>query len=260
MSPSRRGLLGLGLGLTGSYLLLRHGLPLIFPQGDDLAFEPLSRPEGFRRVIAGATSGAGFDLLIGLDSDAVGGASDRALAAAVQAAPCEALFQGGAGDGTVVPIAAFSDYNCPICRVTTLRLAGAEAVRSGAAKITWHELPILGESSVLAARAALAADRQGAYALFQERLMRDPFRPTPEYLKAVARDLGLDGDAWAADMEGQDVAHRIDRSLALRDLFAFPGTPAIVIGRTVVEGDVSEDLLARLIELERLEGPMVGCG
>ncbi len=61
-----------------------------------------------------------------------------------------------------VPVAIFTDYACPYCRTLEAQLdADAEAL--GLA-IRRHELPILGPSSVTAARGALAAARQGRYA------------------------------------------------------------------------------------------------
>ena len=60
-------------------------------------------------------------------------------------------------------------------------------------------------------------------------------------------------------MASEAVSDRIAHSLALRDLFGFAGTPAIVVGRTVIEGDVDERTLARLIALEREAGPPPVC-
>jgi protein-disulfide isomerase len=261
MAGSRRGLLLLGLVLVGGPFLVQRVAPLLAREPEP-EFEPVAGLPGFRRLRAGATSGAGFDPLVGLGGLGAPEAPDPARAAAaatVRADPCGALFGGWPDAGGAVPIASFSDYNCAICRVTTRRLAGLEAVRAGAARITWHEVPILGETSVLAARAALAADRQGAYAAFHDRLMRSPFQPTRAYMDALADDLGLDRDRLVADMAGPQVARRIAESLALRDLLAFPGTPALVVGRTLVEGDASAATLARLIAREADEGPPPAC-
>jgi predicted DsbA family dithiol-disulfide isomerase len=257
MSGSRRGLLFGGLALAGGYAALRHGVPAMRSRRTCLEFTDLDRPDGFRGIAGGETSAGAFDPLVGLDERA----EDRSGLPAANVADdlCAALFSDWSGEADVVPIASFSDYNCAICRITTHRLAGLREVTEGTAQVTWHELPILGETSLLAARAALAADRQGAYAAFHDRLLRSPFQPTPEYLDAVAVELGLDRDRLLADMASDAVTQRIARGLALRDLFGFPGTPAIVVGRTVVEGDVDESTLARLIETEREEGPPPGC-
>ncbi|MGB6231590.1 MAG: thioredoxin domain-containing protein [Litorimonas sp.] len=242
----------LGLALGGGYLIAGRALPILPWFERDIAFEDMTRPAGFRRVRAGETSSAGFDPFAG-----IGGAAPTETAistmADVERDICAALFEGWSPGSGTVPIASFSDYNCPICRVTTRRIARAAPVRDGTARVTWHELPILGETSVLAAKAALAADNQGAYAAFQDRLLRSAFQPTDGYVDALASDLGLDRDRLARDMVSPDIKARIDRSLALRDLFGFRGTPAILVGRTVVEGDIGDAALSRLIELE-LEG------
>lgn len=257
MSGSRRGLLLAGLALAGGYAALRHGVPALQSRLTDLEFTDLDQPDGFRRISGGETSAGAFDPFVGLDGRPE--SLPNPAAAKVEDDLCAALFAGWSGEAGVVPIASFSDYNCAICRITTRRLSGLREVTEGTAQVTWHELPILGETSLLAARAALAADRQGAYAAFHDRLLRSPFQSTPEYLDMVATDLDLDRDRLAVDMQGEAVSARIARGLALRDLFGFPGTPAIVVGRTVVEGDVDERTLLRLIEVERATGPPPRC-
>jgi protein-disulfide isomerase len=186
---------------------------------------------------------------------AVPGPPDPAREAAVEAVradPRAALFDGLAPGG-VVPIASFSDYNCPFCRVLTERLAALDAARPRRVRVTWHELPLLGEASKAAARAALAAGRQGAYPAMHARLMRAGLVPTPAYLAEVAEGLGLDPARLLRDMGSAGIDAALRRSAALADVFALPGTPALVVGRTVVLGAVGERTLARLIERERDE-------
>jgi hypothetical protein len=63
----------------------------------------------------------------------------------------------------------------------------------------------------------------------------------------------------ARDMASPEIEARIARSLALRNVFGFRGTPAILVGRTVVEGDIGEATLSRLIEAEREAGSPPTC-
>jgi Protein-disulfide isomerase len=46
---------------------------------------------------------------------------------------------------------------------------------------------------------------------------------------------------------------------AIARIFGFIGTPALVVGRTVVVGAVSEGVIAALVEQERREGPPPVC-
>lgn len=218
-------------------------------------FEPLDDPRGFRRIAAGETSGMPSPFF-GLDAP---NAPDAAVPeAAVRADLCSALFGGPPAAG-VVPIASFSDYNCPFCRVLTERFSDLEERSGGDIRITWHEWPRLGPTSTSAARAALAADMQGAYAAFHKRLMRGRFVPTPEYLAILARDIGVDGDRLLSDMESDAVTDRLRNTEAVARIFGFIGTPALVVGRTVVVGTVSEAVIAALVEQERRDRPLPVC-
>lgn len=218
-------------------------------------FEPLSDPPGFRRIAAGETSSMPSPFF-GLEApDASEGPIPEA---AVRADLCGALF-GGPTPAGVLPIASFSDYNCPLCRVLTERLSDLEYHSDGDVRMTWHEWPRLGQTSISAARAALAADMQGAYAAFHKRLMRGRFVATPEYLEILARDIGIDADQLLSDMESDAVSRRLRTTETVARIFGFIGTPALVVGRTVVVGTVSESVLAALVEQERRDGPPPVC-
>lgn len=114
----------------------------------------------------------------------------------------------------------------------------------------WHELPLLGDTSVQAARAALAAKQQDAYALFHKRLMRAAFQTTPEYVGVLAESLALDPAQMAEDMNSPKIAAELMNSAALARLFGIIGTPALVIGSTFVQGEIGEARLDDLIALE----------
>jgi 2-hydroxychromene-2-carboxylate isomerase len=89
--------------------------------------------------------------------------------------------------------------------------------------------------------------------------MTTPFQATPEYLARLAGDLGVDKDQLILDMGSKEVAQELENSSALARLFAFVGTPALVIGRTVVQGQISDKMIREIIELEREEGWNAAC-
>ncbi|MCE8522380.1 DsbA family protein [Ruegeria pomeroyi] len=178
----------------------------------------------------------------------------RQTIAAVEADLCNALYADVAEDPSTVPIASFSDYYCPYCRVQMRRLADiAEQLDSGVA-ISWHELPLLGEGSDRAARAALAAKRQGAYLAFQQALWTTPFQPTRDYLLRLSETVGIDGERLINDMQSQDVAEDLMVSKALSRIFGFIGTPAMVVGGTVIQGEITDAVLRSVIAIELDDG------
>lgn len=149
------------------------------------------------------------------------------------------------GDAVIVE---FFDYNCPYCKragadVKTL-LATDEDVR-----VVYREWPILGEGSVFAARAALAARAQGKYEEMHWALMEMRGRAEEASVLAAARSLGLDIDQLIADMNSEDVSAHIETSGSLAQSLGFTGTPAFVIGDALVPGAVPlSDLQGYLAE------------
>lgn len=246
------------LGALAAVPLVWHGASALWRRllPPDFDFEALNEPSGFRRLRDGAVSG-GFDPLVGIGAQRSTQA-EEIDEAELRADLCSSLF-GGAPVGDAVPIASFSDYYCPFCRVLTGWLATMEAEMPAAVSIRWHEWPILGETSLAAARAALAARRQGAYARFHAALMRGRFVATPVFLRDLAGRLGIDGEQMLADMESAAVVREIAVARGLARLFAFPGTPALVVGRTVVVGQIDRQQLEALIARERAEGPLPVC-
>lgn len=239
---SRRGALLLLAGLVAAAAFLPSALRRFVP----LDFEPVPDLPGFRRIEGEGLTRA-FDPLVGLDAP-----DDIALPApdtvSVRADVCAALFPGWDGDS--VPLAVFTDYNCAVCRRTEPGLVQWVEAQNGAVTLYWHELPILGPTSVVAARGALAARRLGAYDAFRARLMRSAVVADGAYLGALADGIGVDGDRLVALARSDAVTGEIARSLALAGLLNLPGTPGAVIGRTVVRGALPPSAWSRLLRDE----------
>ena len=153
------------------------------------------------------------------------------------------------GDVTVVE---FFDYNCPYCRsagqTVQALLAADENVR-----VIYREWPILGDDSVMAARAALAAREQGKYEAFHWALMNGEGRVTEALIFKVARDLGMDVAQLEADMVSPAVEAHIALSNALAQKLGFTGTPAFIVGDKTAPGMLNLDEIATLVAEARAE-------
>lgn len=151
------------------------------------------------------------------------------------------------GDVTLVE---FFDYNCPYCRRAS---EGLEALiaEDPNLRVVLREWPILGEDSVAAARAALAAEKQGGYEAFHFALMGAEGRVDDAAIEAAAEAAGLDLERLRADMEAPEVDAHIAASMELAEALGVTGTPAFVVGDAVVPGAVPAEELARLIEEAR---------
>jgi protein-disulfide isomerase len=219
-------------------------------------FVALEYAPGFRRIEAGQVS-SGLDPLAGLVGRADTGQEEAP--ASVSSDPCHVLFGPDPIDPGTVPIAFFTDYNCPYCRVMSQQLTEFEQDLGESVRIAWHEWPVLGDASERAARAALAARRQRAYRAFHQRLIRSRFLPTPAYLQDISGRVGIDAERLLRDMQSPEIERELARTRALAAFFRFPGTPGLIVGRTVVQGAIEEPRLRALIERERSERQSDAC-
>ncbi|MCX7684648.1 MAG: DsbA family protein [Acetobacteraceae bacterium] len=171
----------------------------------------------------------------------------RAEAAALLRDPADPVRGNPAGDVTIVE---FFDVRCTFCRRLHPELEALIAADRGV-RVVMKDLPILGPQSVWAARALLAAHRQGGYARLQDALLRMRGEPTEAAIQAEARRLGLDWQRLRRDMEDPAIMARIEANIALAQRLGISGTPALVIGDTLVPGAVDQRSLAAMVAAAR---------
>jgi protein-disulfide isomerase len=151
------------------------------------------------------------------------------------------------GDVTIVE---FFDYNCPYCRNAKSELAAVLAADPNV-RVVLREWPILGEGSVFAARAALAARAQGQYPAFHAALMNMQGRAEEQSVIRVAQSLGLDIDQLRRDMDAPEILAHVQTSQNMGRALGFTGTPSFVIGDAVAPGMIGSDQIAAMIAQAR---------
>ena len=151
------------------------------------------------------------------------------------------------GDVTVVE---FFDYHCPYCKAVAAPLDQLLHDDKGV-RLVLKEFPILGEDSILASHAALAAVGQGKYWEFHQALMehRGPF--DMDVIKTIAAKVGLDPAKLEADMGAQQIEPQISANHKLARTLDISATPTFIIGDQVVEGAVPLEQLKELIKKAR---------
>ena len=151
------------------------------------------------------------------------------------------------GDVTVVE---FFDYNCPYCRRVKPEVR-ALIEEDPDIRLVYREWPILGDGSVFAAKAALAARAQGKYEEFHWAMMAIKGRAQEATVLRVAEEVGLDLEQLKKDMEAPEVAEHIATSMRLTQALGFNGTPSFVVGDALVPGFVEKDQLSELVSTAR---------
>jgi protein-disulfide isomerase len=174
-------------------------------------------------------------------------------AQAVAAVTAPPLMPAAGAQHPDVVIVEYMDYNCPYCRGMAPdldRLLHADP----RVQILYKEWPILGDTSVYAARSALAANWQGKYLLAHNALIgasRDLEHNSD--VDAVLRAAGLDLRRLDADRRAH--AHEIDALLArsARETHALglQGTPGLLVGRHLLSSAQNLPQLQGLVAQSR---------
>lgn len=238
---TRRAALGGGAALlavaAGFVWLDRYGLP-----GAALAYEPVPGVPGLRRL-------RGEVQVTGLPAATIGlgggpGLPDPLRAAArerVAADPLAAVHPPGAG---TPPVTFFTAGGCPLCPRMGERLGALG--RTAALR----PLALFGPASERAARAIIAAGAlagPAAAARLHDRLIDTAFATGDDYIAAVAAEDGLDPVALLAAMDTPATDEALAINHALSSALGLPGTPAVVIGRTLASGLVTQGTLAAIL-------------
>jgi protein-disulfide isomerase len=122
-------------------------------------------------------------------------------------------------------------------------------------KVVLKEFPVLGDSSVEAAKVAVAVrmqDEEGSkYLEFHQRLLGGRGQADRARALAVAKEVGLDMTRLDRDMAGPEVKATIDENLKLGETMGLTGTPSYVVGNEIVVGAVGLDALKEKLSVAR---------
>ena len=161
------------------------------------------------------------------------------------------------GDVTMVE---FFDYECPHCKELTPQVTDLIKTDKDL-KVIFKPLPIFGSMSVFAAKAGLAAAKQGKFSAFHDALMAVQTDPlTQAIVLKTAEQAGLNIQQLQTDMKNPmfDTELKQNEKLA-RDL-KLTGTPASIMAKIngdkiqnpiLIPGAVPENILIQAIAQAR---------
>ena len=151
------------------------------------------------------------------------------------------------GDVTVVE---FFDYNCGYCKkalndVTTL-IGEDKNV-----KVVLVEMPILGRTSEIAARWAMAAKEQNAYFEFHQAAMKNRGPINEATLENIAEKIGLNIEKMKTDVDSDKIANIVAEKSAKAAAMGISGTPAFVIGGQLYGGYIGLERMRAAVKEAR---------
>ena len=155
----------------------------------------------------------------------------------------------GNANGTIT-LYEFSDYNCGYCKRVFEPIQ--QLVRDNPdVRLVIKEFPILSQSSVVAAKAAIAAEMQGKFGDYHIAMMTYRGQITDAVVMRMAAQAGVDIEQLKSDMESPKTMAIIQRTREAAAALEINGTPGLVVGDTVVPGAIGLDELVKLIAEER---------
>jgi protein-disulfide isomerase len=153
----------------------------------------------------------------------------------------------GNADGDVTIVEWF-DYNCPYCRKLEPELQ--QVVHDdGKVRLIWKDWPILGPTSVVATRMALASKYQDKFIKAHEAMMGVSSKLTEPRIKELLSGAGVDMDRLDRDLasNAKAIDAIIARNNAQAEAFGFKGTPSFIVGKFRVPGILTMEEFGQVI-------------
>jgi protein-disulfide isomerase len=152
-----------------------------------------------------------------------------------------------------VTIVEFMDYNCGWCKKSVKEVQGLVETDKNI-KVIFKDFPIFGEHSEYAAKAALAAEKQGKYWELHQAMFAHEGQVTTDVVNQLAEAQGLDMKKLEADVGSKEIGERIAANMQLAKNLAINGTPAFVIDAKVYGGYLPIDGMNAAIAEVRANG------
>ena len=146
-----------------------------------------------------------------------------------------------------VTIVEFFDYRCGYCKKAFPGITEFIANNTHV-KLILKEFPILGEQSVFASKAALAAQEQGKYWELHSALMETRAPLSEENVYEIAEGAGLDLERLKKDMQAKKVTEAILDNEALAEVIGVRGTPAFIVNGELQTGALPTERLQELVD------------
>lgn len=157
----------------------------------------------------------------------------------------------GNPNGSIVMVQ-FIDYQCGHCK-SMYPIVSKLIAQNPQLKVVSKNFGALGEMSMQAAKASLAANMQGKFLALHALLEQEEGEMTDEKIKAFAKQIGLDLVKFEQDMKSDKVSKEIASSEELAKKIGFSGTPVFIILSNVAGPDTKVFFVGGAVPQETLQ-------
>jgi protein-disulfide isomerase len=141
----------------------------------------------------------------------------------------------------------FFDYNCGYCKRSFPELMEL-ILNDSDIKVILKELPVLGESSILASKYAIAAQKQNKYFEMHKELINFSGQISTNDIKNISKTIGINFEQLKTDMNHDETILIIRENYRLADLIGVRGTPAFIINKKLIPGAIGKNEMVKLLK------------
>ncbi len=136
-----------------------------------------------------------------------------------------------------VTVIEFSDFQCPFCSRGMKTMYDVAKEYPKDVKIVFKHLPLpFHPQAKPAARASIAANNQGKFWEYHDKLFENQSSLNDETYMAIAKELGLDMEKFKKDYEDPATAAQVEEDAALATKLGVRGTPGFFVNGVQVRG------------------------
>jgi len=137
---------------------------------------------------------------------------------------------GGNPNGKVT-VVEFFDYNCGYCHQIPALFSQLTQTNPNV-RIVYRDYPVLGDESLYAARAALAASKQGKYIALHDALFATHDRLSDRTVGLLASAVGLDAAKFTSDLNSKAVQQQLKANGQAAAQLQLNGVPVVIVAAT----------------------------
>ena len=136
-----------------------------------------------------------------------------------------------------ITIIEFSDFQCPFCKRGADTMDEVMKAYQGKVKLVFKNLPLdFHDQAKPAAKAALAAGKQGKFWEMHDALFNNQRGLGDEFYLEQAKTLGLNVEQFKKDMASADLEKQIEEDVKIARAQGISGTPGFFVNGVAVKG------------------------
>lgn len=156
-----------------------------------------------------------------------------------------------------ITIIEYTDFQCPYCARGAKTIDRIVEMYPEKVRLAFKNNPLKFHAQALpAAKAALAANRQGKFWEYHDLLFKNSASLNEEKFLKFAQDLGLDMEKFNKDRNSEEIAKQIESEQASASKHKLTGTPSFVLNGVVIRGAQPPEnfvnVIDRLLEKDEL--------